>query len=205
MNDFMRIGLTGGMGCGKSTVLRWLAEMGVRTFESDACVRRLYEEDGELRFLLSETFGSEILDNEGKIDRRRLASIVFSHPSKLELLESLVHPRVRAEWLRELGSNNSTIVVEIPLLFEKSLSGPFDVTVCVATSPETQLRRLQDRGLDEASARARLSRQWSVERKMEKADHVLFNDGEPNHLLKQVLYLCNDVWALDLPSPEKPF
>jgi dephospho-CoA kinase len=195
----MNIGLTGGMGCGKSTTLRLFGERGWDVFEADACVRSLLAEDPEVREAVAEGFGHEVMANDGTVDRAALARIVFAHSSKLDQLEAILHPRVRAAWQRKLNEGLARLVVEIPLLFEKSLASLFDVTVCVASSPSVQQKRLRERGLEDDQIQQRLARQWPLTRKMEAADHVLLNDGSLAHLESQIDFLVCQ-WKLPSPS-----
>lgn len=185
----MNIGLTGGMGCGKSTALAYFQRCGSAVFEADRYVARLLADDTEVRKELRNHFGGRVFTAEGMVDRRALGRIVFGNSSKLGVLESLLHPRVRTAWQRELGQGHSCLVVEIPLLFEKSLASLFDVTVCVAAQPETQRNRLRARGLEDEQIDLRLTRQWPLSRKMEAANHILWNDGEEAHLRAQIDHL----------------
>jgi len=185
----MKIGLTGGIGCGKTTALAHFRERGAVVFDTDACVRGLLEGDPAVRASLREQFGEEIFTSDGMIDRPELARIVFGNSSKLEALESLLHPRVRAAWQQESDQDHPCFVVEIPLLFEKSLESLFDVTVCVAVHPETQRNRLRARGLEEMQIDLRQARQWPLARKMEAADHIIWNDGDEAHLRAQIDHL----------------
>jgi len=182
----MNIGLTGGMGCGKSTALGCFRNRGITVFESDRFVRDAFNRNQGLIDGLIEVFGMDVIDDEGRVDRARLASIVFSDTSKLDALEALVHPLVRAAWQEEVRSHQSCLVVEIPLLFEKSLEHSFDTTICVALSASVQRQRLLERGMTEDDIQRRLARQWTLEEKMQKADIVLMNDGSIEHLQAQV-------------------
>jgi dephospho-CoA kinase len=182
----VNIALTGGMGCGKSTALAWLRAQGIAVFESDGHVRSLMESDTALHRELREAFGPGIFRAEGGVDRPALGSIVFSDPSKLKLLEELVHPRVRAAWLEEVEKRHPCLVVEIPLLFEKDLQSAFDLTCCVVSDPKIQFSRLRARGWTDAHIAARLSCQWSLTQKAEAADVVILNDGSRAHLEEQL-------------------
>lgn len=199
LGEGMNIGLTGGMGCGKSTALAFFGERGCATFEADACVRELLARNASVRTELRAHFGAGIFNADGMIDRRELGRIVFADSSKLEALESLLHPRVRTAWQRELEHGHPCLVVEIPLLFEKSLASLFDATVCVAAQPETQRNRLRARGLEDDQIDLRLTRQWPLSRKMEAAGHVLCNDGEQVHLRAQIDYLLNHWHGVPFP------
>ncbi|MGC9450518.1 MAG: dephospho-CoA kinase [Oceanipulchritudo sp.] len=182
----MNIGLTGGIGCGKSTVLACFHEAGATVMETDGIVRELLAVDAELISLVRENFGTEVLDPEGKVDRRALAARVFHNSEALALLESLVHPRVRQCWTRALGENHPVLIIEIPLLFEKDLQGHFSSTICVSSHPEVQAQRLKARGMSESQIQYRKDRQFSLEEKMHRADIILHNNGSLGHLREQV-------------------
>ncbi len=182
------------MGCGKSTALAMFRNFGTHTFDADACVRNLLTGDETVKKEILSAFGEGVFTSDGMVDRKALGHIVFNHTSKLEVLESLLHPRVRTAWQQELVKGHPCFVVEIPLLFENSLESCFDATVCVAVRPEVQRKRLLARGLEESDIDKRLSRQWPLERKMQAADHVLCNDGAEAHLRDQIEYLLK-LWG----------
>ena len=185
-NRGMNIGLTGGIGCGKSTALEFFRRAGAVVIETDAVVRGLLSSDNTLIAQVRESFGAEVVDPEGKVDRQRLAARGFDNPGALALLESLVHPRVREYWTRALHENHPVLIVEIPLLFEKDLQGHFSSTICVSSYPEVQAQRLKARGMSESQIHYRKQRQLSLEEKMLKADIILHNNGSLEHLEEQV-------------------
>lgn len=182
----MKIGLTGGIGCGKTTVLRAFAQAGIATIETDAIVRQLLAEDASLLAGIRAEFGPAVFNAEGMVDRAVLAHTVFADSRALACLESLVHPRVREVWMRALRENAAGMVVEIPLLFEKDLQPHFDVTVCVGSSRPVQIARLLTRGMTLAQIEQRIGRQWPLVEKMQRADIQLHNNGTVDHLRKQV-------------------
>jgi dephospho-CoA kinase len=182
----MNVGLTGGIGCGKSTALSYFAEAGAVTLETDAVVRDLLARDGELIGLVRDAFGKEVLDAEGRVDRAALGRKVFQNSEALSLLESFVHPRVRKHWMRQLRENHPVLIVEIPLLFEKDLNGHFSSTICVSSYPEVQNKRLKARGMSDSQIQYRKQRQLALEEKMRRADTILFNNGSLEHLREQV-------------------
>lgn len=189
----MNIGLTGGIGCGKSTVLEFFREAGAHVVETDAVVRQLLAEDAGLISAIRAAFGDAILDAEGKIDRAALAHRVFDNSEALALLESLVHPRVRDYWMRQLRENYPILIVEIPLLFEKDLQGHFSTTICVSSLPEVRYERLRARGMTESQIFNREKRQLGLEEKMRRADIVLHNNGTRGHLQQQVLQVLRQL------------
>jgi dephospho-CoA kinase len=189
----MNIGLTGGMGCGKSTALAVFAAEGAVVMDADAEAKRFLDEDIPLQSALVDRFGREVLTAEGKVDRRFLASTVFANPEALAALESLVHPRVRSRWMQEAAQGHPVFVVEIPLLFEKSLESHFDHTVCLSSHPEIQRTRLLARGMNLSEIKKRSERQLSIEAKCRRADTVLHNDGDREHLKHQICYLLSQL------------
>jgi len=184
--ESMNIGLTGGIGCGKSTALEFFRQAGAVVIETDAVVRELLASDRDLISAVGEAFGSEVIDAEGKVDRAKLAGKVFNNSEALARLESFVHPRVREHWMRQLRENHPVLIVEIPLLFEKDLQGHFSKTICVSSHPDLQVQRLKARGMSESQIQHRRMRQLGLEEKMRRADIILHNNGTPDHLREQV-------------------
>lgn len=186
------VGLTGGMGCGKSTAAALFAERGFRRLDADQAIRDEILPDPEIVRLIRDRFGPAVLDEAGRVQRARLAEVVFADPARLAWLENLLHPRLLARW-REIfaAADGVAFIVEVPLLFEKGLENWFDFTVCVTTGSATQLRRLEQRGISPELARQRLVKQLPLARKCELADHVLLNDGSPEFLREQVNALAD--------------
>lgn len=182
----MNIGLTGGIGCGKSSALAFFREAGAHALETDAIVRDLLATDGTLIEEVKDAFGEGVLDSEGRVDRAALGRRVFSNSEALALLESLVHPRVRQHWMRALRENHEVLIVEIPLLFEKDLQDHFSLTICVSSYPEVQFDRLTAKGMTESQIQYRKQHQLGLDEKMARATLVLFNNGELEHLQEQV-------------------
>lgn len=184
----MHVALTGGMGCGKSTSLECFAALGWQTARSDDLVHVVYREDDEAREALADRYGPEVLTPEG-VDRKKLAALIFKDEEELRWLEDLVHPRVKVRWQRILDSAPGvSVMVEIPLLFEKGLDSQFDHTVSVVTSGRAQRGRLLSRGLSEQEVDRRLSRQLSLAEKARLASLVLSNSGSLPFLQEQVAW-----------------
>lgn len=182
----MTIGLTGGIGCGKSSVLPVFEKIGFAIVDSDRIAAEIYS-DSESRRFVRERFGSDAVTADGNIDKAAIARVVFSDKAALADLEAFMHPRIREEWQRRIrDASPKNVVVEVPLLFEKNYEKDFDVTVCVAASPEIQLARLEQRGLPEDQARARIAAQMPLAEKIRRADIVIFNDGSRDFLEKQI-------------------
>lgn len=171
------IGLTGGIAAGKSEVLRILSELGAETLSTDAVVHELLG-GSEVQELLVERWGERVAP-EGRLDRGRIAGIVFEQPEELAWLESVLHPRVGervADWRRALPDNLEVAVVEVPLLFEGRMAEIFDATIAVVADDELRRERAAARGTGELEGRS--SRQLTQEEKAERATFVVHNDGE---------------------------
>ena len=144
----MKVGLTGGIGCGKSTVLAMFKAHGWQTLQADQIAKDYLCSHREIQIQIKQRFGSSILDSEGNLDLQALAVIVFGDFSELDWLEARLHPLVRAHWQKALEvSPRENYVVEIPLLFENKLEENFDLTVCVVCPDMTVDRRIEIRGL----------------------------------------------------------
>lgn len=193
----MILGLTGGMGCGKTTAAGMFAAHGFAPLDSDAIIRTMQSTDKEVIAAIREHFGVDVLAESGGVDRGRLARRVFTNEAALHWLEDLLHPRLYAYWRAAFAAEvGRSWVVEVPLLFEKSLQNWFDFTVCVASDPAVQLARLEQRGLPAPLARQRISMQLPLAQKIELVDFVLLNDGSPDFLREQVVRLVNSLSTL---------
>jgi dephospho-CoA kinase len=181
----MVIGLTGGIGCGKSTAAACFAELGFVVIDADRLARQVLDSHvcvGHLR----ERWGAACLDTRGAPDRKWIAAKVFADREERAFLESITHPEV-ARLRREATADPSLdYVVEIPLLFEKDLAAGLDIVVVVACSDEARRSRLRDRGLSDEEISARIASQLSLVEKVKRADVVFWNDGEPAFLHEQV-------------------
>jgi dephospho-CoA kinase len=183
----MVIGLTGGFGCGKSTTAKLFVDRGYSHVDSDLIVRERVLTVGEVTAAIRKHFGDGVFDPDGRVNRPALAEIVFSNDLERAWLEELTHPiffEIARATMRDRQGDRW--VVEVPLLFEKSLENWFDFTVCVACDPTLQIARLEQRGLDRALAGKRISKQLPLARKIELSDFVLWNDGSTAFLKAQV-------------------
>jgi len=181
------VGLTGGMGCGKSTAAALFAELGFRRLDADRTVHELLSTNAEVIAAIRERLGDGVIAPDGTVDRAKLGTVVFADAEALAWLENLLHPRLRARWDEiYAAAQDEKFIVEVPLLFEKQLQNRFDFTVCVSTSSDLQLRRLEQRGVSPGIARQRLAKQLPLARKCELADFVLLNDGTLSFLREQV-------------------
>lgn len=191
----MKIGLTGGIGCGKSTAAKFFAENGFRTESADAIVHDLLQNDGETIEAVVALLGQEVEASNGGVDRSRVAKLVFGDKDRLKSLEAILHPRVREVWERA-AAEGEDCVIEIPLLFEKNLQKNVDQSICVFSDPVLQVERLEQRGLSRADSLARMKRQMPLSEKAQLADYVLLNDGSLKFLEMQVRRLTSKLKSL---------
>lgn len=190
--SFLNIGLTGGIGCGKSTVLDFFRAQGIPCLSADAVVHSLLAEDSSVIDRVVEHFGVAILDADSRIDRSKLADCVFRQPSSLEWLESLLHPRVQQEWKAFIAVERSGLAcVEIPLLFEKRLEKHFDLIVSIVCSDSTANDRLLNKGLRKSDILLRRRQQLPITVKVERSDYVLSNEGTLEFLHQQLIILIS--------------
>lgn len=194
------IGLTGGIGSGKSTVSSLLSKRGAVIIDADAIVRELQAPGQPLLEVLAERFGSNIIDSNGALDRAQLASIAFSDPDALKDLNKIVHPAVATEMdrrLQEQRTTNNVVILDIPLLVENPRKGLCGVIV-VDIDPELAVQRLVEfRSMAEDDARSRIAKQASREERRAIADIVIDNSGDLENLENQVDVVW--AWALQLP------
>lgn len=189
----LRVGLTGGLASGKSTVARWLAEAGFRVVDADRLVAELYAPGGAGAAAVAELFGKEALTPEGGVDHRRLALTVFRDAEARRRLEAAIHPLVRRRFAEVVGETEGIAVLEATLLVEAGLVRDFDLVVTVEAPEEIRLRRAVERGLSEGEARARLAAQASSEARRAAAGLVLDNGGELAALTPQVAALIAEL------------
>ena len=175
------VGLTGGIGSGKSEVARLLAEHGAVVIDSDALAREAVAPGTPGLEQVVEEFGDGVLAPDGSLDRAKLGAIVFGDDDRRRALEAIVHPYVRrrSAELVAAAAEDAVVVNDVPLLAEKQLQDGFDVVVVVDVSAETQVRRLTAvRGMTEQDVRARVAAQAGREERLALADHVIDNDTD---------------------------
>ncbi|MDP8992625.1 MAG: dephospho-CoA kinase [Actinomycetota bacterium] len=185
------VGLTGGIGSGKSTVAAMLARRGAAVVDADVVAHEVVEPGGPAYGPVVDRFGPAVVRPDGSIDRERLAALVFADPGALSDLNAIVHPAVRAvmaERVEEMADQDRVVVLDIPLLVESRRSYPDLAGVVVVDCPvETAVWRLvEQRGMDEEAARVRLSAQASREERLAEADFVIDNAGPLDHLEAEV-------------------
>ena len=184
------IGITGGVGMGKSTAAKLLREQGVPVVDSDDLARDVVAVGEPALAEVSKIFGAEFLDAQGQLDRGKLAAHIFGNDAERKKLEAIIHPRVRECWLLQMESwraeNVPLGVVVIPLLFEVGAEGEFDSVICVACTGNTQRERLRARGWDDVQIAARIAAQMDVTEKIERANQVVWTEGDVNFLREQL-------------------
>ena len=190
----MKLGLTGGIGCGKSTVVALFRDAGWHTIESDAIVRELLQGDAAVQSQLRERWGKGVFAEDGAVDRKAVARCVFGDPRELEWLEDLLHPLVRERWESAVaGEPEELWLVEIPLLFEKRLETRFDLTVCVSSPSDVVETRMLARAYTKAEIVQRRKRQLPLEEKIERADYLISNAGSLEFLKRQTTRLIEQI------------
>lgn len=192
------IGLTGGIACGKSSVGAILRKLGVKVIDADEIAHRIYLPGTSGFTEVIREFGSDILDTDGQINRKRLGEIVFQSPKARAKLEEITHPAIIQEvndLIRAAKSENCPLlVVEVPLLFEAGLEEMFDYIWVVSARPDVQLKRLMQRNhLTPEQATARLSAQLPLSKKEGKADVIVYNNNELYHLEDEIKRLLETV------------
>ena len=187
------IGLTGGIGMGKSACAQLLAWRGAVVVDTDELARQVVEPEAPALAEVRETFGPEVIGPEGRLQREVLARLVFADVIARRKLEAILHPRIRALWKAQLESwraaDKLLAVVVIPLLFETDAAGEFDQVICVACSAATQRERLLGRGWTEAQIAQRIAAQLSAEEKMRRSHHVIWTEGGMDVHAQQVYRL----------------
>jgi dephospho-CoA kinase len=190
----VRVGLTGGIGSGKSTVAALLAGKGAVVIDADVIAREVVAAGTPGLAAVVEEFGQEVLTPEGELDRPRVGALVFADEAARRRLEAIVHPLVleRIVAIESAAAEGDVVVQDIPLLAEGGRAGEFDEVLVVDVAPETQLDRLvRDRGMSEDDARARIAAQATREQRLAIATHVIDNDGTLDQLRARV----DEVWA----------
>jgi dephospho-CoA kinase len=192
----IKVGLTGGIATGKSTVLQRWQQAGAFGIDTDDLAHQALATDTPTWNEVVHTFGTSILNDDKTINRRKLGQIVFADEQKRLALNGIVHPFVHQKWTAEIeklerDGRTEVAVVSIPLLYEVGVETQFDCVVTVGCSEQTQVARLAQKGLTETEARARMDAQWPLQKKMDKADFVIWNDG----MLQMLSEQADIIWA----------
>jgi dephospho-CoA kinase len=186
------VGLTGGIGAGKSEALAAFGRLGAATLSTDRVAHDLLEDD-QVRAALVDRWGAEIAPG-GQVDREKVSEIVFNDRDELAWLESVTHPRVGAhvlEWRQSLDPDVAVAVVEVPLLFEAAMEDAFDATVAVVADDAVRDTRLRERG--QGGLGGREERQLDQAEKERRADHVIRNDASLDELESEVRKVIEDL------------
>jgi dephospho-CoA kinase len=197
--DMLRVGLSGGIGSGKSTVARALHRRGAVVIDADAIAREVVEPGRPGLAAVVARFGPEVLDGDGRLDRPRLAGLVFDDAGARADLNAIIHPLVAAESARRMAAapSGAVVVLDVPLLVEAARSG-YDVVVIVEAPEAVRLERLVGRGMAEDDARRRMAAQATDADRRKVADIVLDNSGSEADLEAQI----DSLWArLTASSP----
>ena len=194
------LGLTGGVGMGKTVIARFLGGYGAQIMDTDELARQFVEPGQPALDEIRTTFGENIIVPDGRLRRDELARIIFADPAARKKLETILHPRIRERWLSQVGTwrgeNRPLAVVAIPLLYETQAESNFDKIICVACSAATQRQRLLDRGWSPEQIRQRLAAQWPIEQKITRSDFLIWTEGAldvSNRQVERLLaVLCQD-------------
>ncbi len=181
------IGLTGGIGCGKSLAAQYFAELGALVIDADQLARAAIERGSDGFDEVVALFGDSIL-KDGNIDRRALGELIFKDPTAKKKLENIIHPFVRREFEGAVASlkGDQVLVYEIPLLVETNSHERFDVVITVESEMENRIARLRGRGMHISEIEGRIAAQATREQRIEVADFLIENDGSEDELLRQV-------------------
>lgn len=198
------VGVTGSVGSGKTTVSRMFEKEGAYVIDADQIARELVQPRRIAWREIVRAFGSEILDKEGSIDRRRLAGIAFSSPPKREMLNKILHPRIKREMerrARAIGQKDpeAIVIFDVPLLVETGYHRDMDQIVVVTSSEKKQIERMKKRvGMDEEETRRIISSQMKIEEKMKAADFVIRNEGSLKTTRRRVRKVFQDLRRIAL-------
>ena len=176
------LGLTGGIGMGKSTCAQLLRARNIPVVDTDDLARSVVDPGQPALAEISAVFGSQMLDNNGALNREAVAKLVFSDSAARQRLENILHPRIRKLWQEHASQwrlqDRTLGVVVIPLLFETGADSDLDATICVACSETSQLDRLRSRGWSAEQIEQRIRAQLPVEQKLTKSNYVIWTEGE---------------------------
>ncbi|ACF14825.1 dephospho-CoA kinase [Chloroherpeton thalassium ATCC 35110] len=197
------VGVTGGIGCGKSEVCRILSSLGCKVFNADNVAKQIQEEDADVIAGMKKLFGDDIYHKNGTArllpDRKKIAQIVFSDEKKLQALNNLIHPKVFAAFERAKESvcetEKKVLVKEAAILFEAGGTKGLDEIVVVAADFDVRLERLKQAGMEESQIRSRMQSQWSQEELIKRADFVIYNNSSLESLKAQTESVLEKILA----------
>jgi dephospho-CoA kinase len=174
------IGLTGGIGMGKSTTASFLEKVGIPVIDTDLLARQIVEPGQPALAEVQRAFGDSVVDSDGRLRRDEVARLVFADDARRRQLEAILHPRIRELWLAQVAAwrmeRRTMGVVVIPLLFETGAEKEFDVIVCTACSAASQRRRLEARGWSAVQIEQRIAAQWPAQKKMDLSGFVVWTE-----------------------------
>lgn len=191
----LKVGLTGGIGSGKSIVCKIFALLGVPVYQADIAAKKLYDSDDKLRNDLKSLFGNDLYNSSGILDRQKLAEIIFSDKENLKKVNELVHPAVIKDFLGYISSapvNTSYVIHEAAILYEAKMEKMFDVIINVQAPENLKIERAVSRGANEKDVRQRIAAQWPDKLKTELSDYNIINDNK-TPVLPQILHIHNEL------------
>jgi dephospho-CoA kinase len=191
----LKVGLTGGIGCGKSTALKRFRELGIPVIEADLIAREVVEPEQPALQEIAGLFGEQALQADGRLDRAWLRQAVFSDPQRLQQLEAILHPRIRAEILRRINActHAAYVVVDVPLLLEKGYTQLFDRILVIDCSPEQQKERVRQRdGSDDTVIDSIMQSQISRAERLRQADDIIKNSSLIIDFYEKIDYLNSE-------------
>ena len=198
------LGLTGGIGSGKSMVAQIFARLGAVVIDADQLAREVVEPGQPALQEIATAFGPDVLLSDGRLDRSKLAGIIFADPAERARLDAITHPRIRARMDEEIKARRSgpgVLIVDIPLLYENDRLHSVERVIVVWVDPQTQLRRIRRRdGLSAEAARQRIAAQMPLDAKRARADHVIDNSGSREDTRRQV----EAIYHLYAPAAASP-
>ena len=191
----MVIGITGGIASGKSNVCNVVKELGYPIISCDEITKQDYQIGGKIYNVVLERFGNEYLKDDNTIDRKKLGKLIFNNKSAKMLLDSITHPIIKEELLKEIEKyDDGLIFVEIPLLYEAKFDSICDKVICVFLSQKYQVERLMEReGIDEDFALAKIHSQMDLYMKKSLADYVINSKGNFDETRQQVIDVINNI------------
>ncbi len=192
----LKVGLTGSIGTGKSTVLKLFNQLGAYTVDVDKIVHQLYKR-GDIQEKVKKEFG-DVFNEDGSLNRKEVAKIIFNNPEKRKVLEDIIHPEVRKEVKRfiqniEKKNKNAIVIVEVPLLIETGQYKEYDKVIVVYSPKNLQFKRLLNKGYSREEALKRINSQMNIEEKLKFADFIIKNISSLEDLKKQVKEVFNQL------------
>ena len=198
------LGLTGGIGSGKSMVAQIFAELGAVVIDADQLAREVVESGQPALQEIASTFGPDVLLPDGRLDRPKLAGIIFSDPAERAKLDAITHPRIRERMEGQIEARRwgrGVLILDIPLLYENNRTNMVEKVIVVWVDAQTQLQRIRQRdGLSAEAARQRISAQMPLDAKRARADHVIDNTGGRDETQRQV----EAIYRLYAPASAPP-